>query len=151
MPFDIKISGETTDGSELGNTGQYGEIVLGNVKEDFLFLGPQLRTARRSSRHYTSQRTFTRLFELSSRKAVNPSSLHVYGRMALWRICGGRGAVVAAPRLDVRVLGVSHLESGVASVNGRNKRLDSTPFGRGRTRHFSIPEMGSSTDDADRT
>jgi hypothetical protein len=38
MPFDIKFSGETADGSELGNTGQYGEIVLGNEKEGFLSL-----------------------------------------------------------------------------------------------------------------
>lgn len=38
MPFDIKFSDETTIGSELGNTGQYGEIVLGDESEGFLSL-----------------------------------------------------------------------------------------------------------------
>jgi hypothetical protein len=38
MSFGIKFLAETVEGSELGNTGQYGEIVLGDEREMFLSL-----------------------------------------------------------------------------------------------------------------
>lgn len=38
MAFDIRFSGETTDGSEVGNAGHFGEIILGDTTELFVSL-----------------------------------------------------------------------------------------------------------------
>jgi hypothetical protein len=38
MVFDIRFSGETTENSELGNAGYYGEVLLGDEREAFVSL-----------------------------------------------------------------------------------------------------------------
>jgi hypothetical protein len=38
MPFDIRFTGETSDDSEIGNAGYYGELTLGEDSESFVSL-----------------------------------------------------------------------------------------------------------------
>ena len=38
MPFEIRFTGETSDDSEIGNAGYYGELTLGEDRESFVSL-----------------------------------------------------------------------------------------------------------------